>query len=159
MDSPVSPSLSDATTCLMYSTYLFTVRADRDFDFFILSTTGLTLHPRQGLEENIRRHTQHVTSQCIPRESGIWRWEGSACAPVSIVCPGEFRNRGTYVELETEWQGRGKPNPHIRVQKISLPFISRMESTPENLVLPTYPSICSGLSPAPTKNQRVLVCR
>src|SRR6266853_81542 len=43
MGSPVSPSLSDATTCLMYSTYLFTVRADRDFDFFILSTSGLTV--------------------------------------------------------------------------------------------------------------------
>src|SRR6266567_8898363 len=43
MGSPVSPSLSDPTTCLMYSTYLFTVRADRDFDFFILSTTGLTV--------------------------------------------------------------------------------------------------------------------
>src|SRR5947208_13709004 len=43
MGSPVSPSLREATTCLMYSTYLFTVRADRDFDFFILSTTGLTV--------------------------------------------------------------------------------------------------------------------
>src|SRR5207245_9336809 len=43
MGSPVSPSLREATTCLMYSTYLFMVRADRDFDFFILSTTGLTV--------------------------------------------------------------------------------------------------------------------
>src|SRR5256885_13711159 len=41
MGSPVSPSLSEATTCWTYSAYLFTVRADRDF--FILSTSGLTV--------------------------------------------------------------------------------------------------------------------
>ena len=41
MGSPVSPSLSEATICWMYSTYVFTERADSDF--FILSTSGLTV--------------------------------------------------------------------------------------------------------------------
>src|ERR1700736_343603 len=42
MGSPVAPSFSEATTCLTYLTYLFTVSAAR-FAFFILSTTGLTV--------------------------------------------------------------------------------------------------------------------
>jgi hypothetical protein len=41
MGSPVLPSLSEATICPMYSTYLFTVRADSDF--FMLSTSGFTV--------------------------------------------------------------------------------------------------------------------
>src|SRR5437667_8203139 len=39
--SPVLPSLSEATTCSMYSTYLLTVRADSDC--FILVTNGFTV--------------------------------------------------------------------------------------------------------------------
>jgi hypothetical protein len=42
MGSPVAPSLSEATTCLTYLKYLFTVSAAR-FAFFILSTRGLTV--------------------------------------------------------------------------------------------------------------------
>ena len=42
MGSPVAPSLKEATTCLMYLTYSFTVLADR-FACCILSTSGFTV--------------------------------------------------------------------------------------------------------------------
>jgi len=48
--SPVSPSLSEATICWMYPTYVLIDRADRDF--FILFTNGLTvtlLTPAKGM--------------------------------------------------------------------------------------------------------------
>src|ERR1700688_1423621 len=58
MGSPVAPSFSEATTCLTYLTYLFTVSAAR-FAFFILSTQGLNgdvVHLRQGQVADDRKN-------------------------------------------------------------------------------------------------------